>query len=292
MNVTLGQLGLDSPVMVAAGCGGVDLGRVVDLTKLGASVTRTITLDPVSGPTGRRLAETPSGLLTDLGWENQGLQAFLATELPQLAQQQVRTVVSVAGHRLSDYAELARRAGGAPGVAAVEVSFFDDDAFAAAKALAVVRRDVPPGVSVLAKLPIAGSDAGSVVDWARELARCGPDGLVVGHPHRGVSIDPISLRGLHGRLSGPATAPLALEAVWRVHAVLPDVPLVGVGGIRRGDDALAMLAAGATAVQVGTALLHDPSAAHRVQSELTASLDSRGLKPADVVGIAHRGGLP
>jgi len=287
MSTILGGLTLATPVMAAAGCGGVDLGRVVDLTKLGACVSRTITLDPVAGPAGRRLAETPSGLITELGWENPGLQAFLATELPQLAQQQVRTVVSIAGHRLSDYAELARRAGGAPGVSALEVCFLDDDIYAAAKALSVVRRDVPPGVAVLAKLPLAGP----LLDLARELARCDPDGLVLGHPHRGVSIDPVTLDVFSGGLSGPATAPLALDAVWRVHAELPDVPLVGVGGIRSGADALAMLAAGATAVQVGTALLHDPSAAHRIQTDLAVALDSRGLKPADVVGIAHRGGL-
>lgn len=288
MNIVLGDLSLSSPVLVAAGCGGLDLGRVVDLTRLGAIVTRTITLDPVVGPSGVRLAETPSGLLTDLGWENPGLQSFLATELPQLAQQQVRTVVSVAGHRLSDYAELARRAGGAPGVAALEVCFLDEDVYAAAKALSVVRRDAPPGVAVLAKVPLAGS----VLDWARELAKCDPDALVLGHPHRGLRIDPVSLAPMRGNLSGPATAPLALDTVWRVHEALPDQSLVGVGGVRSGDDALALLAAGATAVQVGTALLHDPSAAHRIQTELAAALGARGLKPADVVGIAHRGGSP
>jgi dihydroorotate dehydrogenase (NAD+) catalytic subunit len=287
MNVQLGDLGLASPVLVAAGCGGLDLGRFVDLTKLGASVTRTITLDPVAGPTGPRLAETPSGLLTDLGWENPGLQVFLATDLPQLAQQQVRTIVSVAGRSLADYAELARRAGGAPGVSALEVSFLDDDVFAAAKALAVVRRDAPPGVAVLAKLPLAGP----LVDLARELAKCDPDALVIGHPHRGIRVDPASLTSLRGALSGPATLPLALDALWRVHHELPDVPLVGVGGVRSGEDALAMLAVGASAVQVGSALLREPSAAHRIQAELAAELDRRGLKPADVVGIAHRGGL-
>ncbi|HSV38001.1 MAG TPA: hypothetical protein VLI04_04510 [Nocardioidaceae bacterium] len=287
LSTTLGDLTLPTPVMTAAGCGGPELGRFVDLTTLGASVTRTITLDPLEGPASRRFAETPSGILTDLGMENPGLQAFLAVDLPELAKQQVRTIVSVAGHRLADYAEIARRAGGAPGVTGLEVCFLDEDPLAAARALSVVRRDAPPGVAVLAKLPMGPG----LLDLARELSSCGADALVLGLPLMGLVVDPTTLAAFRGGLAGPATAPLALDAVWRVHELLPDVPLVGVGGIRSGSDALAMLAAGATAVQVGAAVLRDPTAAHRVQLELAALLDPRGLKPADVVGIAHRGGL-
>jgi dihydroorotate dehydrogenase (NAD+) catalytic subunit len=198
----------------------------------------------------------------------------------------VRTVVSVTGRSLGEYAELARRAGGAPGVSALEVSFLGEDPYAAAKALAVVRRDTPRGVAVLAKVSLGAA----LLDVCRELVKAGADALVVGHPHAGTVVDPLTLRATRGGLSGPATAPLALDAVWRVHEALPDVPLVGVGGIRSGADALAMLAAGASAVQVGSALLHDPSAAHRVAAELAALLDERGVKPADVVGAAHRCG--
>lgn len=287
MITTLGDLTLPTPVMTAAGCGGAELARFVDLTKLGACVTRTITLNAQDGPDSTRLVETPSGILMDLGGENSGLQAFLAGDLPQLAQQHVRTIVSVAGDRLADYAELARRAGGAPGVTGLEVTFRDEEPFAAARALSVVRRDAPPGVAVLAKLPVGDG----LVELARELSSCGADALVIGHPRRGVAIDPENLTRMRGHLTGPATAPLALDAVWHVHEALPDATLVGSGGIRSGSDALAMMAAGATAVQVGTALLHDPTAAHRVQDELAKHLDQRGLKPADVVGIAHRGGM-
>ncbi len=285
MTVSLGDLTLANPVLTAAGCAGPELSQLCDLAALGAYVTRTVTLDSRTGPTGRRHAETASGLVTDLGLENPGVHALLATELPALAQQQVRTIVAIHGRSLGEYAELARRAGGAPGVSGLEVTFPDDDPYAAGKLLAVVRRDAPRGVAVLAKLPSTGAP----LDLARELVKNGADALVVGHPAIGLAIDPDTLTlAVRGPVSGPAVLPQSLQAVWRVHEAMPATPLVGVGGIRSGADALAMLAAGATAVQVGSALLHDPSAAHRVIAELKALLDVKGLKPADAVGIAHR----
>ena len=120
LTTRLGDLTLPSPVMNAAGCGGsgADLGRFMDLTALGAFVTRTMTLDPRTGNAGLRLIETPSGVLTDIGFENDGLHAFLAVELPPLTQIGVRTVVSITGRSLGEYGELARRRRGAPGVVA------------------------------------------------------------------------------------------------------------------------------------------------------------------------------
>jgi dihydroorotate dehydrogenase (NAD+) catalytic subunit len=111
----------------------------------------------------------------------------------------------------------------------------------------------------------------------------------------GIAIDPDTLRpvlgGVTGGLSGPAVRPVALRCVWQVHAAMPDVPIIGIGGIRTGFDALEFLLAGATAVQVGTVIFHDPSAPMRIVSELAAELADRGIKsPAEVVGFAHRSG--
>jgi dihydroorotate dehydrogenase (NAD+) catalytic subunit len=172
-------------------------------------------------------------------------------------------------------------------VVGLEVALSDEDPYAAGKAVGVVRRDAPRGVAVLVKL----SPGGTMLDLAREVSRSGADGLVVGHPPRGRVIDTLTLvTAVRGGLSGPAVAPLALEAVWAVHQALPETPIVGVGGIRSGSDALAMIAAGASAVQVGTAVLHDPSAPARILAELSTLLGSHAL--AGLVGIAHRGGLP
>jgi dihydroorotate dehydrogenase (NAD+) catalytic subunit len=288
LTTRIGDLALANPVMTASGCGGAgpELDRFIELADLGAFVSRTITLDARPGSSGLRYAETASGFLTDTGLDNPGLHAFLASELPVLARQQVPTIVSITGRTLGEYAELARRAGGAPGVVALEVSFLDEDPYAAGKAFGVVRRDAPRGIAVLAKL------TGAHLDLARELARNGVDAIVVGHSPQGLAIDPATLAAaIRGGLSGPAVGPLALRAVWAVHEAVPEIPIVGVGGIRTGAEALAMIAAGACAVQVGTAVLHDPSAPTRILAELREGLSRLNLTLAEAVGIAHRGGL-
>jgi dihydroorotate dehydrogenase (NAD+) catalytic subunit len=299
LGVDVGGLALANPVMVAAGCAGAgkELAPYVDLTALGALVTRSVTLDPRAGGPPPRTVETSSGLLSDTGLQGPGLQGFLATELPWLAQQGVRTVVSIAGESLAEFAELARRVGGSPGVAAVEVNLgwppdapAGRDSYQAAKIVTVVRRDTPRGVPVLVKL---APDVHSVVDVTRGVVKAGASAVVLAHGLPGFALDPVSLRpalgSATGRLSGPAVHAVALRCLWEVHRALPDVPLVGCGGVRTGADALAMLAAGARAVQVGSVVLHDPSAPTRIAAELAAELHRRSIpSAADVTGHAHR----
>lgn len=288
LGTDLAGLQLSSPVMTAAGCGGRELAAYTDLAGLGAFVTRTVTLDPQAGSPPPRLVGTPSGLLSAVGLQNPGLQGFLATELPWLAQHQVRTVVSVGGGSLAEYGELARRLGSAPGVAALEVHLTARDGYQTGKVVNVVRRDLPRGMPVLAKL----APGGDVVELARAAVDNGADAVVVAQGFPGLVIDPDTLRPVLGAdvglLSGPAVHALALRCVWDVHAALPDVPVVGVGGIRSGFDALAMLLAGASAVQLGSVLFRDPSAASRIPAELVEELDRRDLaSAAHAVGLAH-----
>ena len=292
LTTTLAGMTMPSPVMTAAGCGGTgrELTPYLDLTALGAFTTRTITLDPRPGAPAPRVADTPGGVLTDTGLQNPGLQGFLATELPWLAQQQVRTVVSIAAATLGEYGELARRLGSSPGVSGVEVHLdgLDADPYQAGKVLHVVRRDVPRGVAVLAKL----SPGPGVAEVARSVVKNGADAVVLAHGFPGLLFDPATLRPVlgagTGSVSGPAVLPQALRCVWDVHAALPDVPVVGAGGVRTGFDVVQMLLAGATAVQVGTALINDPSAPRRIVDELAHELSSRGVhSPADLVGAGH-----
>jgi dihydroorotate dehydrogenase (NAD+) catalytic subunit len=303
LTTTLAGLRLENPVMTAAGCAGAgrELDSFLDLTVLGAFVTRSVTLHPCQGPGAPRLVETPSGVLSAAGHRNPGLQGFLATELPWLARRRVRTIVSIAGTSRAEYAELGRRLGESPGVSAIEVNLsspnlsgqeqdrgaedFAADPYQSAKVVEAVRRDTPADVPVLAKLR-AGT---ALVGVARAVVKAGADALVLVNAAPALSIDPVSLRPvLGGALSGPAVGPVALRAVWDVHASFPQVPVVGVGGVRSGFDALAMVLAGASAVQVGSATFRDPSAPARVVKELVAELAARGIQRlAQVVGRAH-----
>jgi dihydroorotate dehydrogenase (NAD+) catalytic subunit len=303
LTTRLADATLPNPVMTASGCAaaGRELGQFFDVAELGAVVTKSIMLDPRSGRPTPRMAETPSGMLNSIGLQGPGIDGFLARDLPWLAQQKARAVVSIAGSTLGEYSELARRVGNSPSVSAVEVNIscpnvenrglvFACDPYQAAKVISVVRRETPRGIPVLAKL---SPDVTSIVDVARSVVDVGADGLVMINTLLGLTIDPDTLRpllgGVTGGLSGPAIRPVAVRCVWQVHQAMPDVPIVGVGGIRTGYDALEFMLAGASAVQVGTVIFNDPSAPVRILGELRGELEERGFeRAADAVGYAHR----
>lgn len=302
LTTSLAGVSLANPVMTASGCAGAgkELDQFFDVAELGAVVTRSVTLDPCAGWPIPRMVETPSGMLNGVGLQGPGLQGFLATELPWLAQRKARAVVSIAGTTLGEYGELARRVGHSPGVTAVEVNLscpssehrdrmFASDPYQASKVVSVVRRDVPRGIPVLAKL---AADAESVVDVARAVVKAGADALVMVNTVAGMAIDARTLRpalgSVTGGLSGPAIHPLAVHCVWLVHQAMPEVPIVGVGGVRTGFDALELLLAGACAVQVGSIVFSDPSAPLRIIRELGEELTRRNITSvADVIGRAH-----
>jgi dihydroorotate dehydrogenase (NAD+) catalytic subunit len=149
---------------------------------------------------------------------------------------------------------------------------------------------MPRGVPVLAKI---APDVHHVVDVARAVVKAGADVVVVGHGLPGLALDPSTLRPAlgsgSGALSGPAVHAVVLRCVWEIHEALPEVHLVGGGGVRSGFDALAMLAAGARAVQVGTTVLRDPGAPVRIVTELRRELEHRTIPSvADAIGHAHR----
>lgn len=268
-------LTLANPVMVASGCGGTgrELAAYGDPAELGGFVTRSITLAPRAGGRQPRIVETPSGLVHAVDLHNPGVDQFLALELPWLLQQGVTTFVSLVGRTLGEYAELARRLGRTPGIAGIEVNLTPPDAaatgvfdvrepFHAASVVAAVHRDLPRGVPVLAKLR---PDLLRVAETARAALEAGADAVVVGNALPAAMPD-----GRDAGLSGPAVRPLALRCLTEVVAAVPDASVVACGGIATVDDVTTVLRLGASAVQVGTALLHDPTTAHRLVGALGA----------------------
>ncbi|MFO7398131.1 MAG: dihydroorotate dehydrogenase [Actinomycetales bacterium] len=303
MRTYLAHVELPNPVLTAAGCGGTgrELAHFYDLRRLGAFVTRSITVTPRAGRPTPRMAETPSGLLTGVGLQGPGVDAFLERELPWLAQRGVRTIVSIGGSTVSEYTTLARRLADEHAIMAVEVNLscpnaedrgrvFGRDGSAAAEVVSAVRAVTRYDVPVIAKLP---PDVTDIVAVARSCVDGGADALTLINTPLGMSIDVDAMRpalaaGVGG-LSGPAVRPLAVRCVWQVHAALPGVPIVGVGGVATGRDALELILAGACAVGVGTAMFQDPYACLRVLRELEELLRERGFdRVADAVGLAHR----
>lgn len=271
--VMVGELRLPTPVLTAAGCGGSgrELAAYDALDAVGAFVTRTITLDPRPGGPQPRIVESPAGLVHNVGLQNPGLEPFLASELPWLVQQGIRVVVSIAGATLAEYADLARRLGRAPGLSGIELDLGEPDPVGAgvldvrepaqaADVVAAVCRDLPRGLQVWAKI---SPDVARVVETTRRVSEAGAHAVVIGHALPAAFPD-----GRPAGLSGPAVGPVVLRCLVQAHAALPAVPLIAAGGVSTAADVRRYLAAGASAVQVGSALLHDPTAVTRIVAEL------------------------
>ena len=304
--VNVAGLDLVNPVMTASGCAaaGRELAPFFDLTSIGAVVTKTVMRAARSGRPTPRMAETPSGMLNSIGLQGPGIDSFIDNDLTWLAERGVTTVVSIAGGDPDEFAELAGRLAGHDGVAALEVNISCPNVANRGLVFACdpgASRDVVSGVVdvVAGRKPVFAKlspDVTDVVAIARSVLEAGADGLAAINTLLGVVIDPATLKPQlavnTGGLSGPAIRPVALRVVWQLAGAmragaLPDVPIVGIGGIRTGEDALAFLAAGASAVQVGTVIFHDPSAPVRIARELAEALDARGIgSVAEVVGAA------
>ena len=299
----LGHVELPNPIMTASGCAGAgrELAQFMDVSRIGAFVTKSVMLGPRAGRPTPRMAETPSGMLNSIGLQGPGIDAFLQRDLPWLLSRGARAVVSIAGSTVAEYAELAARVSDAPGVTAIEVNIScpnvehrglvfaaspDDSAAVIEAVRGQARYDLP----VFAKL---SPDVTDIVAVAKACVSAGADGLSMINTLLGMVIDTDTMRphlaGLTGGLSAPAIKPIAVRCIWQVREALPGVPIIGMGGVRTGQDALELILAGASMVSVGTTLFHDPSACVRILRELEEELTVRGVQRlVDMVGLAQQ----
>jgi dihydroorotate dehydrogenase (NAD+) catalytic subunit len=303
MSTHLGELELSGPVLTASGCAaaGRELDQFFDITKIGGIVTKSVMMLPRSGRPTPRMAETPSGMLNSIGLQGPGVDKFLEHDLEWLDQRGVTTIVSIAGSTVDEYAKLAARLRTVPGVAGIEVNIscpnvadrgqvFACHAESAANVIQAVRRHSDPRMPMFAKL---SPDVTNIVEIAEAVVRAGATGVSVINTLLGMVINTETMRphlaGVTGGLSGPAIRPVAVRCVWQIRQALPDVPIIGMGGIGSGTDALEFILAGANAVSVGTMVFHDPSSPLRIHEELHRALGERGfLRLADAVSYAHR----
>jgi dihydroorotate dehydrogenase (NAD+) catalytic subunit len=294
--VTVGTVRLPNPVIAASGTFGygTEFAGLVDLAAVGAISVKGLSLRPAPGKPAPRLVETPAGMLNAIGLQNVGVESFLGERLPALAACGARVVANFWGDSAEEFAECAARLDGAPGVVALELNasspnrpewggILATDPTALAAIVRAVRRRV--------RLPLwvkLSPNVGDVTVVGRAAEGEGADALCAINTLRGMAIDVATrrplLRSVTGGLSGPAIKPVALRMVWELARTVR-VPVVGLGGIRSGEDALEFLCAGAAAVQVGTATFYDPRAPLRVATEMARWCEEHGVRAvADVVG--------
>ncbi len=271
--VRVGSLELQNPVMPASGTFGFgyELADRVPVGKLGAIVTKAVTLKPRPGNPPPRAQETPCGMLNSVGLENPGLGAFLSEILPRIRGFGPPIVVNIAGERASDYLALAEALDPANGVSALEVNVSCPNVEAGTEfgrnhtALEALVRDLRQKTHkpLWVKLTPFLTD---VLAEARAAERGGADALVVANTYKGLWIREDGSE-FTGGLSGPAIMPLSLFLVREVSKAV-GIPVIGVGGIRNADDVRRYLRAGAAAVQVGTGNLIDPACMFRILDEM------------------------
>lgn len=295
-SVTIGAVSLPTPVIAASGTFGygLEFAGLVDLAAIGAISVKGLSLAPHPGKPPPRLVESPAGMLNAIGLQNVGVEVFLRERLPALARAGARVVVNFWGDSPEEFAECAARLDGAPGVVALELNaaspnrpewggIIASDPEALAAIVGAVRRRV--------RLPLWVKLSPNVTDITavgRAVEGEGADALCAINTLRGLAVDLETrrprLRSVTGGLSGPAIKPVALAMVWAL-ARSVRIPVVGIGGIRSGEDALEFLCCGARAVQVGTATFYDPGAPVRIAGEMAAWCVRHGVRAvADVIG--------
>jgi dihydroorotate dehydrogenase (NAD+) catalytic subunit len=280
----IGDLELPNPIMTASGTSGhgAELDAYFPLARLGAVVVKSLAAESWPGNPAPRLHEAGAGMLNSVGLQGPGVEAWLARDVPALQRAQARIVASIWGRTVEEFEKAAQQLASAPAdVVAIEVNLScpnldggahlfaqdADDTSRATEAVVAAAQDRP----VWAKLTAHVTD---VVSIARGAQQAGATAVTVTNTLLGMAIDPatghyrLGSGAGGGGLSGPGIHPIAVRAVHDIHMALPALPIIGVGGVATGADAVELLLAGACAVQVGTATFADPRAPLRILEEL------------------------
>jgi len=280
MRVTVAGMELVNPVIAASGTFGygIEFEEIVSLERLGAIVTKGISLEPMAGHSSPRLVQTAAGMLNAVGLQNVGVEEFIARKLPPMKRHpKCKVIVNIFGYTASEYVEVIERLNGAEGIAAYELNVSCPNVHAGGMAFGadagsleylVSRAKATAARPLIVKLT---PNVTSIAHIARVAADTGADALSVTNTFLGMAIDAEvrkpRLSNVTGGLSGPAIKPIALRMVWEVARTVK-IPVLGIGGIVTAEDAVEFMLAGATAVQMGTASFADPRATERVAKGL------------------------
>jgi len=289
MSVDIAGIKLKNPVMTASGTFGYgqEFVPLVDLNRLGAIITKGISLEPMKGNPPPRIVETVGGMINSIGLQNVGAQAFIRDKLPFFSQFKTPVIANIFGETIREFGELAKRLDDIPGIAGLEVNIscpnvakggvlFGADPKMAHHVVRTVKRST--------HLPIIVKLSPNVTDItliAKSVEEAGGDAISLINTLMAMAVDPQSrrplLNNIIGGLSGPAVKPVALRLVWQaVNAV--KIPVIGIGGIMTPEDALEFIIVGARAVQVGTANFVNPIACVEIIGGIEAYLTKHGFR--------------
>src|SRR5437762_4062947 len=269
VSVQIGSLTLKNPLIAASGCFGygVEYADVVDLSTLGAIVSKGLFLSAREGHPAQRIVETPAGMLNAIGLQGIGVRRFVDEKLPELRARRATVIVNVCGTTLDEYVEVSRILSDADGVAAIELNISCPNIKEGGIQFGCSLNgtfDVVSSVRKVTRLPIIPKLTPNVTDvasFARAAEEGGADAVSLVNTFLAMVIDVESRRprisNVVGGLSGPAIRPIAVRMVYQCHQAVK-IPIVGMGGVVEARDALEFMIAGATAVQVGTANFVDP----------------------------------
>ncbi len=299
LSVEIAGIRMQNPVMVASGTfgHGEEYSPLFDIRRLGAIVTKGITLKPWEGNKPPRICETPAGLLNSVGLQNPGVEVFIEEILPAMRSYGIPVIANIAGFTKEEYVEVAKRLTSA-GVDALELNISCPNVKSGGMALGAIPElaaEVVGAVVEATTLPVIVKLTPNVTDivaLARAVADAGAAALSMINTLLGMAIDVNSRKPILGNtlggLSGPAIRPVAVRAVWQVSQAV-DLPVIGMGGICRGEDALEFILAGASAVAVGSALFHDPFAPIKIISFLEEYCRKNGINDwKELIGAAWK----
>lgn len=300
LNVNIGSLHLDNPVLTASGTFGygTEFSDFIDLNRLGGFIVKGTTLEPREGNDYPRMAETPSGMLNAVGLQNKGVDYFIQNIYPSLKQYGDKVIVNVSGAKIDDYAAVCEKLAAETDIKAIEVNIscpnvkqggmaFGTTCSGAAEVTKAVRKAFP-GI-VIVKLSPNVTD---VTEIARAVEAEGADAVSLINTLMGMAINVERMRPclstVTGGLSGPAVRPVAVRMVWQT-AKAVSIPVVGLGGITNGRDALEFIMAGATAIEVGTANFLDPACTVKIIDYIQDFCSRHGVNDIhELIGVVNR----
>jgi dihydroorotate dehydrogenase (NAD+) catalytic subunit len=299
LTLEIGSLRLANPLIAASGCFGygVEYADVVDLSSLGAIVTKGLFLTEREGHPTPRIVETPAGMINAIGLQGIGARRFVDEKLPELRARRATVIVNVCGTTIDEYAEVSRIVSDAEGVAGIELNIscpnIKEGGIQFGCSL-IGTHDVVSAVRRVTRLPVIPKLTPNVTDvpsFARAAAEAGADAVSLVNTFLAMAIDVESrtpkISNVMGGLSGPAIRPIAVRMVYECRQAV-DIPILGMGGIMTANDALEFMIAGANAVQIGTANFVDPFIWSKLLDGIRAYMQRQGVERlADIVGTVH-----